>query len=298
MATFFKDGLSRRQFVAGSLFTLGVLPTVSASVDFQKELTVQQLIDLILKEIPTTVPNTVDTIKIGNPNQRITGVVTSMFPTIEVIRKTIEQKANFLIVHEPSFYNHNDETAWLEKDEVFQFKKSLLTSNNIAVWRFHDYIHRHSPDGILEGVITRLGWKKFQNPAKPYLFDFGSPRILRQIVNEAKTSLGIAIVRMVGNLEDTCQRALLLPGAWGGRAQITQLMDEKPDLLICGEVAEWETSEYIRDARATGLKKSLVVLGHAQSEEPGLAWLVGFLKEKAPQIQATHIPSQSPFTFV
>ena len=124
MATFFNEDLSRRQFVAGSLFTLGVLPHVNALAASQNELTVQQLIDLILKEIPGTVPNTVDTIKTGNPNQKITGVVTSMFPTIEVIRKTIEQKANFLIVHEPSFYNHNDETGWLEKDEVYQYKKA------------------------------------------------------------------------------------------------------------------------------------------------------------------------------
>jgi putative NIF3 family GTP cyclohydrolase 1 type 2 len=297
MATFFNDGLSRRQFVAGSLFTLGVLPNVKAGVSDQKDLTVQQLIDLILKEIPGTISNTVDTIKIGNPNQRITGVVTSMFPTIDVIRKTIEQKANFIIVHEPSFYNHQDDTAWLEKDEVFQYKKNLLTKNNIAVWRFHDYIHRHNPDGVLEGVIQKLGWKKFQDAGKPTVFDLGSMRTLRQLIGEVKGALGISNLRMVGNLDDACQRVLLLPGAWGGRPQITQLMETKPDLIICGEVAEWETSEYIRDARAMGLKRSLVVLGHAQSEEPGLAWLVDWLKEKAPMVNATHIPSQTPFTF-
>ena len=150
----------------------------------------------------------------------------------------------------------------------------------------------------MEGVVTKLGWKKFQSPTRPQLFDFQSPRMLRQIVMEAKTSLGVVSVRMVGSLDDTCQRVLFLPGAPGGRSQITQLMDVKPDLLICGEVAEWETSEYVRDARAAGVKRSLIVMGHAPSEEPGLAWLVEFLKQRAPQIKATHIPSQSPFTFV
>lgn len=297
MASFFKKGLSRRQFVAGSLLTLGVLPKVNASGNSQDSLTVQQLIDLILKEVPGTLPNTVDTIKIGDPDQRISSVVTSMFPTIEVIRKTIELKANFIIVHEPSFYNHQDETAWLANDEVFQYKRSLLTKNKIAVWRFHDYIHRHSPDGVMEGVLQKLAWKKFQDPDRNTVFNLESPRPLRQIVEEAKRSLGIANLRIVGSLDDMCQKVLLLPGAWGGRPQITQLMETKPDLILCGEVAEWETSEYIRDARAMGLKRSLVVLGHAQSEEPGLAWLVEWLKEKAPQIKATHIPSLTPFTF-
>lgn len=297
MATFFNEGLSRRQFVAGSLLTLGVLPKLHASPNFQNGLTVQQLIDLILKEIPGTVSNTVDTIKIGDPNQKITGVVTSMFPTVDVIRKGIELKANFLIVHEPSFYNHSDDTAWLEKDEVFQFKKSLLTKNNITVWRFHDYIHRHSPDGVLEGVVQKLGWKKFQDLSRPLIFNLPSSTTVKQVVSDAKASLGISNLRIVGSLEETCQKILLMPGAWGGRNQMNQIMETKPDLVMCGEVAEWETSEYIRDSRAMGLKRSLIVLGHAQSEEPGLAWLVNWLKEKAPMIKATHVPSQSPFTF-
>jgi putative NIF3 family GTP cyclohydrolase 1 type 2 len=220
-----------------------------------------------------------------------------MFPTIGVIRRAIELKANFLIVHEPSFYNHQDDTSWLENDEVFQFKKDLLTKNKIAVWRFHDYIHRHNPDGVLEGVVQKLGWKKFQNVSKPTVFSLPKALSVKEIISEAKSKLGIPNLRMVGSLDDRCQKILLLPGAWGGRPQITQLMETKPDLIICGEVSEWETSEYIRDARSMGLKRSLVVLGHAQSEEPGLEWLVSWLKDKAPMVKATHIPSQNPFTF-
>lgn len=297
MATFFNEALSRRQFVVSSLATLGALPSLGSPVHVQNDLTVQQLIDLILKEIPGSVPNTVDTIKIGDPNQKITGVVTSMFPTIEVIRKAIKLKANFLIVHEPSFYNHADETAWLEQDEVFRYKKNLLEKNNIAVWRFHDYIHRHNPDGVLEGVVQKLNWKKFQDSSKPALFALPSQQRLQNIVQDVKAKLVISNVRIVGSATDVCQRVLLLPGAWGGRNQINQIRETKPDLVMCGEVAEWETSEYIRDARAMGLNRSLVVLGHAQSEEPGLAWLVQWLKEKAPMITATHIASENPFTF-
>lgn len=298
MATLFNAGLSRRQFVAGSLVTLGALPAMGATLSKQTEMTVQQLIDLILKQIPGSVPNTVDTIKIGDPNQKVTSVVTSMFPTIPVIRKAVDLKANFLIVHEPSFYNHGDDTSWLERDEVYEFKRSLLAKNNIAVWRFHDYIHRHNPDGVLEGVIQKLSWKKFQDTSNPYLFTLPKAATLNNLLADIKSKLAIPHLRMVGNLDDQCMRVLLLPGAWGGRNQMSQIMATKPDLVICGEVAEWETSEYIRDARAMGLKRSLVVLGHAQSEEPGLAWLVDFLKEKAPTIKATHIPSENPFTFV
>src|SRR5687768_18188792 len=54
--------------------------------------------------------------------------------------------------------------------------------------------------------------------------------------------------------------------------------------LFRSEVAEWETSEYIRDARAQGLQRSLVVLGHAQSEEPGMRWL----DRKSTRLNSSH----------
>jgi hypothetical protein len=53
-----------------------------------------------------------------------------------------------------------------------------------------------------------------------------------------------------------------MPGAAGGRAQITALSKNKPDVLVCGEIQEWETAEYVRDARAEERSLALVVLGH------------------------------------
>lgn len=46
-----------------------------------------------------------------------------------------------------------------------------------------------------------------------------------------------------------------------------------------------------------GLKTSLIVLGHAVSEEPGLEWLVKWLQPQIPAIQVTHIPSNDAFTW-
>jgi hypothetical protein len=70
-----------------------------------------------------------------------------------------------------------------------------------------------------------------------------------------------------------------------------------PDLLICGELNEWETSEYVRDARYQGKKLSLIVLGHSVSEEPGMEWLIPVLKQKAPGITATHLSSGDAFAW-
>jgi hypothetical protein len=71
----------------------------------------------------------------------------------------------------------------------------------------------------------------------------------------------------------------------------------KPDVLICGEVQEWETSEYIRDSMLKGEKRSLIVLGHIMSEEPGMEYLVEWLQPRFPDLKITHIESGNPFTY-
>lgn len=294
--------LPRRDFLASVAVTLGAAMVPSWSVAnpvgshaVQSKLTIQQVIDLILKEIPGAPFNqTVDTIKSGDGQQVVTGIVTTMFATIDVIRQAASAGANFIIAHEPTFYNHADETSWLENDPVFQFKRDLLKKHNIVVWRFHDYWHTHRPDGVLMGVLTKLGWEKYYNPQNPSMIVHPSIS-LGDIVVQAKKGLGIRQVRIVGDLKQVCKRIALIPGAAGGTAQIKLLQREKPDVLIVGEVHEWETAEYVRDAQAMGTAMSLIVLGHAESEEPGMEWLMPWLQPKVGAIKVKHIPSHNPF---
>lgn len=288
--------ISRRTFIAGSATALG-LSALSFHSLAQDQMTIQQVIDVILKEIPgAPFEKTVDTIKSSDANQPVTGIVSTMFATVDVIRKAIELKANFIIVHEPTFYNHLDETQWLERDAVFKYKKQLLEENKIVVWRFHDYWHTHNPDGIRMGVLAALDWKKYYDPLNPRMVIIPTLS-LKDLVAVVKAKLGIQKVRYIGDVTQKCQRILLMPGASGGRSQIGAIAETQPDVIICGEVAEWETSEYIRDSRSMGTKRSLIVLGHAQSEEPGMQWLVQWLKPKVKGIQVTHIPANNPFAF-
>jgi putative NIF3 family GTP cyclohydrolase 1 type 2 len=217
-----------------------------------------------------------------------------MFTTVDVVRRTAALGANFIIAHEPTFYNHLDDTSWLESDPVFQFKRDLLKKNGIAVWRFHDYWHTHKPDGVLMGVIEKFGWKKYYDPGNPQMIVH--PGItLGDVVSTGKKGLGIRQVRMIGDPKQICKRIALLPGAAGGTAQIKLLQREKPDVLIVGEVHEWETAEYVRDAQAMGTPMSLIVLGHSESEEPGMEWLVPWLQPKVGAIKVTNVPSHNPF---
>jgi putative NIF3 family GTP cyclohydrolase 1 type 2 len=291
--------LTRTTQSAGLLALAGLKPLTSLATGptSAKNMTVQQIIDLILKEGGLSVlKNTVDTLKSGSGDQVVTGIVTTMFPTITVIEEATRLKANFIIAHEPTFYNHTDNPDWVENNSVVKQKQELLAKRGITVWRFHDYIHQLKPDAISYGVAKNAGWLPYYKTGEIMLT---IPSLsLGDLVQHLKTSLGIDHLRVIGDPAQPCSRVALLPGAWGGPRQVGAAEREKPDVLIVGEVSEWETAEYVRDARLLGRTISLIVLGHAVSEEPGMAYFVEWMQPKLPEIKITHVPSNNPFRWM
>jgi putative NIF3 family GTP cyclohydrolase 1 type 2 len=251
--------------------------------------TVGEIMDIFITQVPDApFPQTVDTLKSGSRDQIVTGIVTTMFATLTVIRKAIELKANFIIAHEPTFYNHLDETDWLKNDPVYQFKSDLLTEHGIAVWRNHDYVHRLQIDGVQAGVVNELGWNEYyQQNAVLNLPE----TTLGGLINHIKVKMGVPALRYVGNLDQKASKILLLPGAIGGRRQIELIMKEKPDVLICGESPEWETPEYVRNANEMGEKLALIVIGHSASEEGGSEFMKSWIEENIPGMPVTHFAS-------
>ena len=241
--------------------------------------------------------DTVDTIKSGSPDTVVSGVLTTMFATIDMIRKAIELKANFIIAHEPTFYNHQDNTEWLKDDDVYQYKADLLKQHNITVWRNHDYIHRHKPDGVLKAQLEQLEWTDYADKDFPNLLTMQSTPLL-DLVQHVKRKLRIEMVRYIGDFSQVCRRALFLEGAPGGQRQIEAIMKYKPNVIFCGELSEWETAEYVRDARAKGDNLSLVVLGHIASEEWGSQFMLEWMTKNFPAIKTTHISPGNSLKFI
>ncbi len=297
--------MERRQFINTLSKTVGgaavlSVPMISEAHQFfnsKTTVTVADIMDLFIKQVPDApISNTVDTLKSGSRDIVVTGVVTTMFATIEVIRKAVAIKANFIIAHEPTFYNHEDKWDWLESDDVYQYKRDLLQQHTIAVWRNHDYIHSLKEDGVRQGVLAQLGWKQYDSGASDDLVTI--PAIsLHQLIETAKKKMNIQTLRYIGDLNQPCKKILLMPGAVGGKNQILGLSQYKPDVLMCGELSEWETAEYVRDAKAKGDNISLIVLGHIASEEPGSEWMKDWLKKNVPGVQVTHIHPGNSLSF-
>lgn len=284
---------NRREFLLNSTSILGVGLALNPFDLFANEesrkITVGEIMDRFISDVPDgPFPQTVDTLKSGSRDQVVTGIVTTMFATITVIQKAIEVNANFIIAHEPTFYNHLDETEWLENDPVYNYKADLLEKHGIAIWRNHDYVHSLAVDRVQAGVVNELGWNDYYQENAVLNLPKSS---LKNLINHIKDKLQVPAMRYVGDLDQTVSKVLLLPGAIGGRRQIDMAMQQKPDVIIVGESPEWETPEYVRNANEMGEKLSLIVIGHSASEEGGSEFMAEWIRKNIPEVNVVHFPS-------
>ena len=296
--------LSRRGFLSSVAALAGgsMLVHFSSEASVRTSLqtyTVKQVIDLIMKQVPgAPFTTTVDQVRSGSPDQQVSGIVTTMFPTIDVIERTAKAGANFIIAHETPFYNNQDETDWLKDDDAYRYKVDLLNKFKIVIWRFHDHWHAHKPDGIIMGNLIKLGWDKHYDASKPRLLTLPEPMSIKSIAKLTKDKLGISTVRVVGRLDQKCTTIYLAFGYMDSKRQIAAIQEFKPDLILSGETREWETVERVRDGLRMGQKTSLLVLSHSVSEEAGMEYAASWLGPKVPGLKVTHIASMNPFTFV
>jgi len=261
-------------------------------------LTIQQAIDTIIAAVPgSPFSDTVDTIKAGDVSQEVTGIIITFLVTGEAIEQAVHKNANLIITHEPTFYNHLDKTDWLKDHLVYQAKRQLIEANRIVIWRFHDYLHSIPPDSTVMGLLHELNWEANISPEQPYLSQI-QPITLLELGEWIKSQLGLQTIRVVGDLMMRCERIALLPGFPPAEFQMKCLGEDEADVLIAGEIHEWETSEYVRDANHLGYKKGLVVIGHAASEEPGLRWIIPWLEERLPGLAIHFVPTGTPFHYL
>jgi putative NIF3 family GTP cyclohydrolase 1 type 2 len=255
--------------------------------------------DVVIKRIiaatdATPPPDTVDTIKAGDPNTPVTGIVTTFLDTYQVLEKAVADGKNLVITHEPTFYNHPDDMTVLGNDPVQAQKLAYIQQHHLVVWRFHDTWHLRQPDGILEGVIEEFGWKAYQSSSDPHLFTL-PPTTVAQLAAALRAKAGSRLIRVVGDPAMPVTHVALLPGASGLEKQVKTLERDDVQVLVAGEAAEWETVEYARDAAAQGRHKALILLGHEVSEEAGMQYCAQWLKGILPGMPIEFIKAGEPF---
>ena len=260
-----------------------------------KSLTASEVMQRVITATGAALPaDTVDTLKAGDPNTAVTGIVTTFMDTYSVLEQAVASHKNLIITHEPTFYNHLDDQAPLAGDPVQQQKLAYIRDHHLVVWRFHDTWHMRQPDGILAGMVEKFGWKAYQNSENPHRFTM-PPTTVGKIAASLQARTGARSIRIVGDLAMPVTNVGLLPGASGSEKQIKMLEEGDVQLLVAGESREWETVPYVQDAIAEGRHKALILLGHAVSEEAGMEECARWLQTILPGMPVAFIPAGEPF---
>lgn len=237
-----------------------------------------------------------DGYKCGNPDKICTGIVTTCYASVEVIKETIKLSANLIICHEPVFYTHMDECSWLKGDKVYEEKLKLCMDNGIVIWRDHDYIHEQKPDGIFYGVMMELGWEKYLIGERNMPVMFHIPKInIRLLAEMVKQKLGLKGVRIIGNSHMEIENIVMCGHIYTSvpEKRATEILRRNDvDVLIPGELIDWTAAAYARDVAMMGYNKAILQIGHFNSEELGMKyaekWINDLVENK---IQVTFVRS-------
>ena len=238
---------------------------------------------------------TVDTFKAGNPDTTVTGIAVTMMATMDVLQRAAANGQNFVITHEPTFYNHLDVPEGMaESDLVWREKREFIEKHGMVVWRFHDHWHMRKPDGILAGMVHALGWEKYQQEENPYLFTMPE-RTLEALAAEVAKKLNSPVLRVVGEPGMKVTRIAFSPGSAGFVRETHALEMDNVEVLLVGETREWETVEYAADAVSEGKKKALIVIGHIPSEQAGMEECARWLKTFVKDVPIDFVAAKQPF---
>ena len=233
---------------------------------------------------------TVDTFKAGSPETEIKGIATTGMATFDVVRRASAAGKNFVITHEPTFYNHQDQTGDLEIDPTYQAKQRFIKENNVVIFRFHDHAHALQPDPLVVGSARMLGWTQYASPTEPRIYVLPATT-LRALAADIAAKLKGKAIRIAGDPDMSVTRVALGPG-YGVPALTSSV-----DVAVGGEAAESGGNvEYILDAAADGKKKGVILLGHMMSEDWGMKEVADWLRPLLPEIPIEWVPAGEPFT--
>ena len=257
-------------------------------------MTAQQIVERIqqalTKEGIAWRAQTVDTFKAGSPETEVRGIATTGMATFDVLQRSAKAGRNFVVTHEPTFYNHQDQTTGLENDATYRDKQQFIADNRMIVWRFHDHAHMLRPDPLVAGSARMLGLTPYASATEPRIYEV-PPTTLRRLAADIARRLNGRAIRVAGDPEMKVARLALGPG-YGVPA-----LGQNFDVSIGGETPEsGGNAAYIADAAAAGQSKGMIILGHMLSEDYGMREAADWLRTFLTDVPIDWVPAGEPFS--
>jgi len=244
-------------------------------------------------EWPPTGP---DGFKAGDPDTPVKGIATTAMATLAVLKQASKAGTNLVLTYEPTFFGRHDGPAptpapaspgtngrgaargffgLAADDPVYTAKKEFIEKNGLVVFRLRDHWQARKENDMTTGLAQSLGWTKYRVKPDDVLYDIPVATAEDTVALIRKKLNLRGGVRAVGDRKARVRRIMLHPGLM--TPAIMWQRYEETDLIVAGEVREWENTHYAADIYTIGEKRGLVTIGRVASEDPGMracaAWL-------------------------
>ena len=281
--------MSRRLVMASAAASLATGPAGA-----RPTLTAQQILGRMRGQIGTEWrEGGVDRIIVGTADTPVTGIATTMMATFDALKAAVASKLNLVITHEPTYWSHQDTTAQLLDDPLYQTKLAWMRAHNLVVFHFHDHWHGKRPvDGINFGMARKTGWIDYMDATNNRLFNI-PPMSLLDLAKEFRRKLGDRTLRVIGDPDLMVGKVM---ASWGNCSAFPGVpyLDEA-DVLVIGEAQDWDLVAYAADLVTAGRKKGLILLGHVLSEQWGMDYCADWLKGFVPEVPVKFLPLIEPY---
>lgn len=178
-------------------------------------------------------------------------------------------------------------------DPVFAGKNAFIDKHKLVVFRLTQHWNQRMPDPRALGLATAMGWTKYRAGADALRYDLPG-MTLEALASQLKRNLGVrGGIRAIGDRTMTVRKVGLLPGYTLIQASIAMM--PSVDVIVAGEVQEWESAFYAQDVAFAGLKKGFISIGRVVNEAPGMQVCADWLRTIVPEVPVRFIAAGDPY---
>ena len=256
-----------------------------------------------------------DGLQAGSPDTQISGVAVAWTPTLDVLKRAVAERKNFLLTKEGPFWQDGaprpeqavsgaSPVAAIEKTEIYTYKRDYIQKNGLVIWRFSQNWTNPQKNFAIAGLTSALGWERFADtPKNNSLASLNAaayslpPLSLDELMKSIRQKLNAPAARALGDPASSLRKVVVLPG-FLSKPGMMSLAGAKPDAILCGEGCEWEAFEYAEDWISAGWGKAMVMTGLAVSQDAGAKKIAAWIQSLQIGIPVAYLPTGSPFTAV
>ena len=193
--------------------------------------------------------------------------------------------------------------ATLPPDPVYAGKNAFIEKHKLVVFRLTQHWNQRKPDPRAQGLAAAMGWTRIRQgyggqasdgTADDYL-RYNVPAItLESLASQLKKTLGTrGGIRAIGDRTMVVRKIGLLPGFTTIQASIAMMPGV--DVIVTGEVQEWESATYAQDVAFAGVKKGFISIGRVVNEAPGMRVCADWLKTIVPEVPIRFMSAGDPY---